>query len=130
MDIPSLGSVEHVAVAAKPGVARPFIAGKDDEAAIFGELGGQLVELGPECLGDLEVVALMADRVEECLVAGEEMEVARRVGPDGLLRLTMQVAPIGQQRRVLDNAKRVGGRDRRAAVVDHLDDQVAGRVNR
>ncbi len=77
MDLASFGPEEHVAVATQPGVARPFIAGKNDEAAVFIELGGQLVELGSEFLCDLEVVALMANRVEERLVAGEKIEVAR-----------------------------------------------------
>ena len=67
-----------------------------DEAAGGVEVGGDLVEVGPEGAGDLEVVALVGDAVEEGLVAGEGMEVAGRVGADGLLRLAVQVAPVGQ----------------------------------
>ena len=45
--------------------------------------------MGPERLGDLEVVALVATDVEEGPVAGEEEEVTGRVGADGLLGLAV-----------------------------------------
>src|SRR5262249_56984100 len=60
---------EDVAVAAHAGIAGPLVAGQADEAAGRVELRGQPVELFPERVGDLEIVALMADDVDEGLVA-------------------------------------------------------------
>ena len=67
----------------------------------------QPVQLVPERRGDLEVVALVAHAVEKGPVARELDQLARRVGADRLLRLAVQVAPVGPQRRLGGDAQRV-----------------------
>ena len=95
----ALVQVEHVAVTPQAGVARPLVAREGHEPVVLGELGGQVVEMGPEGVGDLEVVALVGHHVQERPVPGEGMEVAGRVGADGLLGLAVEISPPWQQPR-------------------------------
>ena len=95
----ALAAEEDVAVAAHAGVARPLVAGQADEAAGLVELGRQPVELRPERVGDLEVVALVADDVDEGQVARVAEIALRRAHADGLAALPVQVAPIASDRR-------------------------------
>ena len=114
-DRPALAAVEDVAVAAHAGVAGPFVAGQADELAGLVERGGQPVELLPERVGDLEVVALVAGDVDERLVARVAEVVFRRAGADGLAALAVQVAPVAPQRARLHHAQRIGARQLLAA---------------
>lgn len=94
MDLLALTHKQDVAIAAQTGIARPFIARKDDERAVLIVFPGQMVQLVPERGRDLEIVPLMAHAVEECPVAGKLDQIACRVGADRLLGLAMQVAPV------------------------------------
>ena len=98
MDGLALVAVMHVAVAADRRVGRPLVAGDAHEPARLVELLRQRVELAPERAGDLEVVALVADDVEEGLVAAELEIFARRVGAERLVGLAVRVAPEVHQR--------------------------------
>jgi hypothetical protein len=69
-------------------------------------LAGEFVEGFPERVGDLKVVALVADDVDEGLVAGIGEIVVGRIGADGLFALRMQVAPVVPVRLTRDHAKR------------------------
>lgn len=117
--------VQHVAVAAQAGIARPFVAGEDHEAAGFVVAGGQGVQVLPEFLGDLEIVALVAHRVQEGAVAREQDELLGGVGADGLFRLAVQVGPVVVARRLRGDAARVAARHDPVAVQD-FQAQVAG----
>src|SRR5262249_24197821 len=64
-DRTAFATEEDVAVAAHAGVARPLAAGKAHETARRIERRGQSIELGPERVGDLKIVALVADHVDE-----------------------------------------------------------------
>ena len=83
---------DHVAVTAKCRVARPLVTRKEDEAAGLVELTGEVVEVSPELLGDLEVVALVAHGIHKGQVAGIFSKAARAVGADRLFRLPVHVA--------------------------------------
>ncbi len=124
MDLPALVHEHHVAVTAQAGVARPFVAREDDETAVLVVLTGELVQLVPERRGDLEVVALVAHAVEEGLVARELDQLARRIGADRLLRLAVQIAPIGTERRVRREAERIAPAEHAALRIEHVDEQV------
>ncbi len=97
-DRPALAAIEDVAIAAHAGVARPFVAGQADEPAGRVERGRQPVEFVPERVGDLEVVALVADHVDEGRVARVAEIGLGRSHPDGFAALPVQVAPIAAQR--------------------------------
>ena len=125
MDLPALLHEHHVAVAAQPRVARPFVAREDDEAAVLVVFGGELVELVPERRGDLEVVALVAHAVEERPIARKLDQLARRVGADRLLRLPVQVAPVGFQRGILGDPQGIAAANHAARRIEHVDQQVA-----
>ena len=110
-DRAALAAIEDVAVAAHAGVARPFVAGKADELARLVEFGGQLVELLPERIGDLKVVALVADHVDEGRVARIAEVILRRAHADGFAALPVQIAPVAAQRRGFDHTQRIGAGD-------------------
>src|ERR1700730_2560187 len=105
---------QHIAVTAHAGVARPFIAGQTDELARLIKLGGKLVELFPKPIGNLEIVALVADHIDEGLVTGVAKIFLRRTHPDGLSTLAVQIGPIATHRRGSYNAKGIGCRDKLA----------------
>ena len=93
----ALRGEDHVAVAAEGGVARPFVAWHEDEAARRIEDGEGAVEIGPAFGGDLEVVALVADGVhagEVARIAGQGVD---RAGADRLPALPVQVGPVWHQ---------------------------------
>ncbi len=94
VDLLALAHEQHVAVAAEPGIARPFIAGIDHEPSVLVVFARQPVQLLPETGRDLEVVPLMAHAVEKGAVAREFDQFARRIRPDRLLGLAVQVAPV------------------------------------
>ena len=71
MYLPALTHEHDITVATQSRVAGPFVAGKHDEPAVHVEFGRKLVQLIPEWRRDLEVVALMAHRIEKCTVARE-----------------------------------------------------------
>ena len=104
---PALGAEIDVAVAADRGVARPFVARQGDEAAVLVEFGGQLVDMRPERVVDLEVVGLVAGRVEEGQIAREREVLARGADADRFARLAVHIRPIAGGRRVADD-QRVG----------------------
>ena len=82
----ALGREVDVAVAAERGIAGPFVARQGDEPAGFVETPGDAIELGPEGIGDLEVVALVAAGVDEGAVAGERSADSSRRRPRRLCR--------------------------------------------
>src|SRR5262249_56549766 len=99
---------EDVAVAAHASIARPFVAGQAQETARRIERGGQAVELSPERIGDLKIVALMADDVEEGKIARVAKIAFRRAHTYGFAALPVQVAPVEPQRCLRDHAQRIG----------------------
>ena len=121
VDGPALVPVPDVVVAAEGGVARPLVAGEGHEPARLVELGGELVELPPERVRNLEVVPLVAADVEERPVAGELEVGAGGVGPDRLLALAVEVAPIVAVRGVGLDAKGVRLRERLPVLAEDPD---------
>ncbi len=99
---------EDVTVAAHAGIAGPFVARQAHEAAGHIERGRQPIELGPERIGDLKIVALMADDVDEGFIARIAEIAFRRAHADGFAALSVQIAPIAPQRRGPDHAQRIG----------------------
>src|SRR5262249_50856558 len=87
-------AAEKVAIPAHAGIARPFVAWHAYEPARRIECGRQAVELGPECVGDLEIVALMADDVDEGEIARIAEIAFRRAHADGFAALPVQIAPV------------------------------------
>jgi hypothetical protein len=57
------------------------------------ELRGQRVKVSPELTRDLEVVALVPDDVEVRSISAERKVFSRRIGAQGLVRLTVRIAP-------------------------------------
>ncbi len=113
--------IEHVAVATERRVPRPFPARHEDEAARLVERLETAVEVGPTLLGDLEVVALVADGIHAREVARIGSQRVDAAGADALAGLAVQVGPEGQQRGIGD-AHGVGRR------VAPGDDQGIGRL--
>src|SRR5215467_3095812 len=97
MNGPAFMAEEHVAVTAHAGVARPLVAGQTDEAPWRIEGCGQAIELLPKRVGDLEVVALMSDDVDERLVACVAEITLGGAGANGFTTLAMQITPIVPQ---------------------------------
>ena len=122
--LPSLVHVQDIAVAAKPGIAGPFPAGKHDETIILGKFHGKLVEPLPEFIGDLEVVALVYADIEKRLVAREIVEITRRISADGFLRLAMQVAPVRQQLGAVDDSASIPLALHNALPFYNINDQI------
>ena len=106
-DRTAFAAEEDVAVAAHAGIARPLVTGQADETAGDIELRREPVELLPEGIGDLKIVSLVADDVDEGEVAGVAEVAFRRAHADGLSTLAVQIAPIAPQRRGGDNAQRI-----------------------
>src|SRR5689334_21183778 len=107
MDRPPLTAIEDVAIAAHPGVTRPLVTGHGEEAMRHFIGSGQTIELVPERISDLEVVALVANYVEEGLVTGKgEMRVSG-VGADRLFALAVQVAPVAAYTRFCQHTERI-----------------------
>src|SRR3546814_646479 len=84
----------NIAVAANGGVARPLIPRKGHETVVFMVLGGQLVQMFPEGVVDLEIVGLMRRHIQKRLIAGEIEVFSRCSYPDRFPALPMQVAPV------------------------------------
>src|SRR5262245_22052962 len=118
---------EDVAVAAHAGVARPLVTRQAHETARRIERRGQSIELGPERVGDLKIVALVADHVDEGQIAGIAEIAFRRAHADGFAALPVQVAPVAPQRCGRNNAQRVGAREL-LAVRHEPQVEIAGRV--
>ena len=115
----------NVAVAAEPGIPRPFVAGKRDEPPGMIEGAGQLVQGVVEAAGYLKVVALVPDQIEEGEVP-REMEILQcRGGADRLLTLPVQIAPIGQQPRFIHDPHRVRHHQQAAFLAKNRDRQIA-----
>ena len=108
MDRAALAAVEDVAVAAQAGVAGPFVSRHAHEAPGLVERGRQAVELLPERIGDLKIVALVSDDIDERLVAGVTEVAFSGVGANRFAALAMQVAPIAPQRRAGHDTQRIG----------------------
>jgi hypothetical protein len=87
--------VQHIPVTPKAGIARPFVSGKCDESMILVKFEREIVQLRPELVGYLKVVALVSGRIEKCEIPCEGMKLACRVSADGFLGLPMQIAPLG-----------------------------------
>jgi len=75
----------------------------------------------PEFGRDLEIVALVYANIEKRLVAAELVEIARRVGADGFLRLAVQIAPVGQQFGRIDDPAGIRKGNRGTFVVEQFD---------
>ena len=86
-------AVMDIAIAADGRVGAPLIARNAHEFSGDIEFPGQRIEFAPECAGDLEVIALMADDVEKGPVAAEFEIFARGVRPQCLVRLAVGIAP-------------------------------------
>ena len=81
------------------------------------EFGGEPIELLPECVGNLEVVALMADHVDERRIARIAEIGLRRAHADGLAALAVQVPPVPPDGRGRDHPHRVGAGN--VHILDH-----------
>ena len=128
MDRLALVAEVYVAIAADRGVGRPFIARDADEPPRVVEFRRELIELPPECAGDLEIIGLMAHDVEMRLVAAVLEIFARRVGAERLVRLAVGVAPEAQQGFVARrDAQRIGAAELGAVLVQHANRDIARR---
>ena len=90
-------AVPDIMIAAKTGIARPFVARDGQKLSRLLEFPGEVIKLFPKRIGDLEVVALVPCNIEKGLVPGEEKIVPCRIGPYGLLALPVHVAPRNGQ---------------------------------
>src|ERR1700686_156643 len=93
-DRPSLVAEENIAVAAHAGVARPFVARQANKLARSIEQSSKLVQLFPKRIGDLKIIALVTDHVDEGLIARIAEIVLGCSHSDGLAALAMQIGPI------------------------------------
>ena len=90
-----------VMVAAAGGVAGPLVAQEGNEPARL-VVGGYLLADGlPDARGDLEVVALMPDKVERSGVTGVSEVVVECADADGFLGLAVRIAPVNPPTRCL-----------------------------
>src|SRR5258706_6110812 len=71
------------------------------------EFSRQPIELLPKCVGDLEVVSLMADDIDERGVAGVSKIALGGAHTYSFAALAMQIAPVMAQRRFLDHPHRI-----------------------
>src|SRR5262249_8196521 len=127
-DRPAFATEEDVAIAAHAGIARPFVAGQAYEGARRIERRGQRVELGPERVGDLKVIALVPDDIEKGKIARIAKIAFRRAHTDGFPALPMQVAPIAPQRHGRRHAQRIGA-GKLLAFRHEPQLEIAGRVD-
>ena len=93
---------DDVAVTANSRIAGPLIAGKCREPSGLVPVGRHVVQMLPETVLDLKVIPLMADNVEEGLVAGEIHIVLDPSDPDGLAALAMKIAPVTRKPAISD----------------------------
>ena len=96
-DGPAFFPEDHVAVPAQSGIAAPFPTGKGHQAFRFMELAGGGLDLPPEAVGDLKVVALVGTDVQEGVVAGKAEVVPDGIGSDGFLALAVEIGPISPE---------------------------------
>ena len=135
-----------IAISANRRDARPFITQKRDESSRVVELLHQALQFGPELVGDLEIVRLMADKVHRRVVAGVQDVIAGRDRPHRLPALPVKVSPVKiPMLRLVGATDRIGiaacgrslagGREYQIAglprnqLVD-LDDPAVGRLER
>ena len=86
-----------VVVAAERRVRRPLVTEERDELARVVEVPDRLLDLRPELVGDLEVVAGVRGEVEERTVTRVIEVLLDGPGPDRLAGLPVQVAPVGPE---------------------------------
>ncbi len=125
-DRSSFRPVKDIAVPTHAGIARPFIAGQGDKTPRHVELARKIVERFPERVGDLKVVALVPDDIDEGLVAGIGEIILGRIGADGFFTLCMQVTPIVPVWRTRDDAQRRRPAKQLSALIQDLDADIAG----
>ena len=87
VELPCPRCAVDVPIAPQAGVAGPLITGDRDEPAGLIEFRHQRVELRPELLRDLEVIALVAHGIDESDVAREDEVVPGRARADRLWAL-------------------------------------------
>src|SRR5262249_16418362 len=83
----------HVAISAKRGIAAPFIAWDADECARNLEGTRQTIEFLPEGITDLEIIPLVSDHIHKGPVPAIFEIGLRRIRPESLAGLAMEVAP-------------------------------------
>ena len=93
----SLIRVDDIPVTADRCVAGPFISREGGETSRLVPFGGDIVQMVPEPAFDLEIIALMAHRIKERLVAGEIHIILDPPNADGLAALAMQIGPVSGQ---------------------------------
>ena len=120
-------AVEHVAVTAHAGIARPLIARQANETPRHVELRREPVELAPERIGDLEIITLVADHVDEGGIAGIAEIVFGRSHANGFTALPMQIAPVAPQWSGRHDPHGIGAGEL-FAIGHHLQVEIAGNV--
>ncbi len=116
-DLPAFGAEVNIAITAEAGITRPLVSGKRHETSGLIELRAQAIQLEPECISNLKIVALMAGRIDKGLVTGKFEVLPGAVGTDGFLRLPVEIGPKRQQRRILDDPQRVAFGESNAAFI-------------
>jgi hypothetical protein len=74
-------------IATQTGIAGPLISRQRKEFALFVELCGQGIDLGPEIVRYLEIIALVAGDIDKRPVLGKMEIVARRTRTNGFATL-------------------------------------------
>ena len=90
-------AVKNIPVTTHACVARPLVSRQANKPSRFVKLGRQAVELVPEIVGNLEVVALVADHIDKGRVARVAEIGFGRAHPDRFTALSVEIAPIAAQ---------------------------------
>src|SRR5262249_25135587 len=91
------------------------------------EFRRETIELLPECIGDLKIVPLVPNNIDEGEIASIAEVTFRRPHADGFAALPMQVAPVAAQGCVGRDTQRVGARNL-LAMSEYPQVNIAGRV--
>src|SRR4029077_3223689 len=97
-DRAAFAAEKDISITTHAGIARPFVTRKTNKPAGNVELGRQAVELLPELVGNLEVVALMTDHVDERRITRVAEIGFGCPHADGFTALPVQIAPIAAGR--------------------------------
>ena len=100
--------IYNIMITAGSSVGCPLDPEQGDKSARLIEKLRRLLNLVPCLCRHLEIVPLVATKVDPRLVPGEGEVVKHRIGPQCLLALTMEVTPNGPKvSRLFDNQERI-----------------------
>ncbi len=92
-------------VPTKAGIARPFISGDGHKPAILVIGRGQFIQMRPEIIGNLKIIALMTSNIQKRLVARKVEIFAGGANADRLATLGVHIAPKMRDRGIANNQR-------------------------